>query len=224
MVTNVNINGIVIIAIQIFKIQWLETMIKDKTYTWDFIYSNIKHNYHESALKDFVVIKREDDYVLLSKDDIDFNYDSYESNLIPYHFFINLEYFLEQNIYGFDKYPSYHFVRYLYKYQDDINTYMLIWFNVVLKQILSNDASSLFCKELLKHVYRITFEELQTRDIEPAILYGQNRTNFCPIDSLTYQYEYMTSNLDGGDILMLIEYISLIIDRIKSSYRMIIIY
>lgn len=199
-------------------------MTEDKIYTWDFIYGNIKHNYHESALKDFIVIKKEDDYVLLSKDDIDFNYNNYKSNLIPYHFFINLKYFLEQNIYGFDKYPSYHFVRYLYRYRDDINTYMLIWFNVILKQILYNDSSSLFNKELLKYIYHITFEELQMRDIEPAILYSQNRTNFCPIDSLTYQYEYMISNLDGNDIFMLIEYISLMIDRIKSLYRMIIVY
>lgn len=191
---------------------------------WDDIYHHISHHYRKSASKDFIVLKlKGDELILLSENEIDDN-KTFKYYLVPYYYINSLAKSIYYNEWGsFNKDPTYHITYFLFKYRKDINTYILLWFNAILTQLVRNESFYGLNQDKIKHFYDITKNELLKRDIDPMDLYGANRTNFCPLYIL-FDYEQLDNSINKNDSKTIIEYISLLIERIKSNERMIIIY
>ncbi len=191
---------------------------------WNAICKYVKHDYQMSALKDFIVLRDDtSQYILTNEKEIPGLEHIKYYNIIPYYFFNDLRYKLENN-YGFDKYPIYHFVYHLFKYKNDINTYLQIWFHAILTQIIENRNCLPFDREIIDYCYNIINSELLKKELTHGKLYGSNRTNFCPMTMFSYDYRDILRFEKTDDIVYLIEYISLIFENIKSSFRLTIIY
>ena len=205
---------------------------------WNDINKCIRHEYHNMAQNEFIILNRIDNqYILLSDNDVkNINTDLCNYYLLPWYCLENISYHIERyHKGGFDTYPKYDILKKLFIYRNDQNIYKLLWFSNVLYHIVKNNLYSDFedClnydETLLQNTFKLLLNicdrEIQDKlGFEHKYIYKQTRKNFSPINMIWYKYEYINKCLDISNINVIIDYISLLIQQIKSEYKFIIVY
>ena len=156
---------------------------------------------------------------------------------MPYSSINNLNYCTSSCAFtGFNALPRYRFIDYLYKYKNDKNVYMLLWFTNALYDIIQNNKYSYFddclnydrtfIEKLLKHMFKLCETEIyiKTDIIIYRFIYGDTIKNFSPITPISYDYKHIIKTVDVTNINAIIDYICLMIQQIKTEYRFIIVY
>lgn len=205
---------------------------------WNDINKCIRHEYHNMAQNEFIILNKVDNqYILLADDDVkNINIDLYNCYLLPWYCLENISFHINEYLKGgFNAYPKYDILKDLFIHRNDQNIYKLLWFSNVLYHIVKNNLYSDFEECLnynetllhntFKHLLNICNKEIQDKlGFEHKYIYGQTRKNFSPINMIWYKYEYINKCLDISDINVIIDYISLLIQQIKSEYRFVVIY
>ena len=188
--------------------------------------------------RSFIILNKVDNqYILLADDDVkNINIDLYNCYLLPWYCLENISFHINEYLKGgFNAYPKYDILKDLFIHRNDQNIYKLLWFSNVLYHIVKNNLYSDFEECLnynetllhntFKHLLNICNKEIQDKlGFEHKYIYGQTRKNFSPINMIWYKYEYINKCLDISDINVIIDYISLLIQQIKSEYRFVVIY
>ena len=214
------------------------TMKIDDFKNWNDINKCIRHEYHNMAQNEFIILNKVDNqYILLADDDVkNINIDLYNCYLLPWYCLENISFHINEYLKGgFNAYPKYDILKDLFIHRNDQNIYKLLWFSNVLYHIVKNNLYSDFEECLnynetllhntFKHLLNICNKEIQDKlGFEHKYIYGQTRKNFSPINMIWYKYEYINKCLDISDINVIIDYISLLIQQIKSEYRFVVIY
>lgn len=205
---------------------------------WNDINECIRHEYHNMAQNEFIILNKvNDQYILLSDDDVK-NIDTHFCNcyLLPWYCLENISFHInEYHKGGFNAYPKYDILKDIFIHRNDQNIYKLLWFSNALYHIVKNNLYSAFkgclnydetfLENVFKHLLNICNVEIQDKlGFEHKYIYGQTRKNFSPIDMIWYKYEYINKCLDVSDVNVIIDYISLLIQQIKSEYRFIVVY
>lgn len=205
---------------------------------WNDINKCIRHEYHNLAQNEFIILSKvNNQYILLSDDDVkNMNTDLCNCYLLPWYCLENISFHIkEYHKGGFNSYPKYEILKDLFIHRNDQNIYKLLWFSNVLYHIVKNNLYSDFeeclnydetlLQNTFKHLLNICNREIQDKlGFEHKYIYKQTRKNFSPIDMIWYKYEYINKCLDISDVNVIIDYISLLIQQIKSEYRFIVVY
>lgn len=198
-----------------------------KMQSWNEIYYKINHNYNLSALKDFILLKSVGkDLILINETECKKNCHVAECYMTPYYFSLDLKTQLfYHNLGGRNIEPCYESLTcYLYRYATDVNTYVLIWYNAVCMHMCQNHNYYNLDKNIVNSLFDLTCNELENRTINYKYIYGNVRKNFLPIDTLVCNNPNIETVLQLDNIDIIIDYIGLIIDKIKANYRMIVIF
>jgi len=221
-------------------IKGVYTMNIDDFKSWEDISKCIRHEYHNMVQNEFIIFNKIDSqYILLSNDEIkklksNMKYNCY---LLPWYCFDELS-FHENNYYsnGFNAYPKYDILKELYRYRNNQDTYKLLWFTNVIYHIIKNGMyddfedclnynDGIILEDMFYHLLEICSNEVYNRlGFDHKCIYGQTRKNFSPVETILYKYEYINKCLDISNVNVLIDYISLLIQQVKSDYRFIVVY
>lgn len=213
----------------------------DDIQSWEDIEKCIRHFYNNKPINDFIILKKvNNDFVLMSKEDIKNIHDKkhYNCYMLPNYCLKNLEYNTSDFAFsGFNSLPRYEIIYDLYNYKDDVSTYNLLWFTGAIYEILENRYCDFWFNEcnnynenlvnnILEHILEICYKEVKNRlDIlNYRYIFGGARKRFLPIDSIKYSYKYINKNIDISEINSIIDYISLVIELVKTEYSFVIIY
>ncbi len=208
--------------------------------SWNDINKNIRFQYHNMAQNEFIVFNNiNNQYILLSNDDIKKlkNNTMYNCYLLPWYCLDELSFHIN-NYYsnGFNAYPKYNILKELYKYRANQDTYKLLWFTNVVYHIVKNGMfddfedclnynDGIYLEDIFYYLLDICSKEIYDRlGFDHKYIYDQTKKNFSPIEMILYRYEYINKCLDVSNINVLIDYISFLIQQIKSDYRFIVVY
>lgn len=208
--------------------------------SWEDIEKYIKTFYCESE-NDFIILKKENNnYTLIQEKEIKVINDitHFDCYMLPKQCLKNLDYITSSFTFsGFNSLPRYKIIYDLYRYKNNNSTYKLLWFISAVYEILENkyyiywfnkcinyDENTI--EYILEYFLDICSNEIEKRlDIlSYKYIFGGSRKNFLPVDSISYNYKYINKNLDISDINVIIDYIALIIELVKSQYSFIVIY
>lgn len=207
-----------------------------KKWKWEDIYKRT-HIFRTLSQHDFIVFKKvKDKYVLMTHHEIDENNKDFNCYLLPYLCLENLEFHIQKyHNGGFKSYPQYYIASDLYYFRKDLQAYSLLWFANALYDIVKNKDYSIFKRGknynplFLSEVFECLLEICNTEilnklNIEHEYIYGQTKKYFSPITPIYSEYQTINENLDVSNIDILIDYICLMIKKVKAEYRLITIY
>lgn len=208
----------------------------EKIQSWDDIETRLKR-FNKNPTSEFIKLQKvNNQYILISDEDVkNVKYDFFNCYLLPYGYLENIDHFIASVAYSMIIYPQYKIIEYLYEYRNNQKVYMLLSFANALYHIIYNNDYKLFSdcnnynkefiENALNHLLEICNEEIiNTIGFEHRHIYGRTKTNFSPIESIEYYYEYVHKNLDVSNIDAIIDYIYLMIQEVKTKYRFVIVY
>ena len=212
----------------------------DNIKTWEDIEKCIRVIYNKPD-KNFILLKKENDnYILMQKKDIEVIKDikHFGCYMLPNQCLKNIDYNTSSFAFtGFNSLPRYEIIYDLYRYKDDNSTYMLLWFTGAIYEIFENryykywfnnckNYNECFVCDILEYLLNICSKEVEKRlnILDYRYIFGSARKRFLPIEAIQYDYKYINKNIDISDINTIIDYITLIIELVKTNYIFLIIY
>ena len=209
----------------------------DNMNTWEDIEKNIRC-FYRNPQNDFIILKKvNEQYLLLSDEDVNKLKPEYcKCYLLPYYCLGDINYHTSFDAFnGFNSHAKYYIIKYLYRYRKENHIYKLLLFTNAIYHIIKNDCyhwfkrcknyDKNFLKDALKNMLKICEDEIYKRTkIEHRYIYGQTKRYFSPIEELAINYEYINKDIDISNINAIIDYISLIIQEVKTQYRFIAVY
>lgn len=184
---------------------------------------------------DFIIFEKNDNkYTLLSDREAQKRQNQcYNCFILPYYCIQNIKYYTSEFAFnGFDALPRYYIIQDLFYYRHNRDISQLLWFTNAIYHIIKNDRYDWFkkCKNYNKdfiqntllYILDICETELEKNNIK--YYYHQTKTYFSPIEPIKFNYPYINKDIDISNINVIIDYIILMIQQIKTQYRFIVIY